>query len=117
MSLVVFLTCLIFPLFSMLTLLYVLIPIRIYCPMPGAAYLFSWCQRLRPWGMMEVYMLAILVSMVKLTELARIIPGPALYSFIALIFVLAASSVSLDSHLVWDSLPAPREKERCLQRQ
>lgn len=52
--------------------------------------------------MMEVYLLGILVSMIKLAKMARIIPGPALFSFIALIFVLAAASVSLDTHLVWD---------------
>lgn len=111
MSLVVLLTCLILPLFSMLTLLYVLVPLRVNRQMPGAAPLFSWSQRLRPWGMMEVYLLAILVSMVKLSELARIIPGPALYSFIALIFVLAASSGSLDSHLVWNSFPSLHNKD------
>ena len=109
MSLVVLLTCLIFPLFTMLSLLYILLPLRMNRHLPGAAGLFAWTQRLRPWGMMEVYMLGILVSMVKLAKMARIIPGPALYSFIALIFVLAASSVSLDSHLIWDSFQSPQE--------
>lgn len=104
MGLVVVLTCLVVPLFTMLSLLYILVPIRMGCHLPGAARLFAWHQHLRPWGMMEVYMLGILISMVKLTKMARIIPGPALYSLIALIFVLAASSVSLDSHLVWAKL-------------
>jgi len=102
MGLVVLLTCLILPLFTMLSLLYILLPLRVGLRLPRAAWLFAWNQRLRPWGMMEVYMLGILVSMVKLAKLARIIPGPALYAFIALIFVLAAASVSLDNHLVWD---------------
>jgi paraquat-inducible protein A len=117
MSLVVLLTCLIFPLFSLISLLYVLLPIKLNRRLPGAANLFAWNQRLRPWGMVEVYMLGILVSMVKLTKLARIIPGPAFYSFIALIFVLAASSVSLDSYLVWDffhsspEVPLPKKRQ------
>lgn len=114
MGLVVLLTCLVVPLFTMLTLLYILIPIQLgrRC-LPFAARLFVWNQRLRLWGMMEVYLLAILVSMVKLAKLAKIIPGPALYSFVVLVFVLAAASVSLDSHQVWEAFPlAGRGGER-----
>ena len=102
LGLVVLLTCLLFPLFTMLSLLYILLPLSMGRRLPGAAPLFVWTQRLRRWGMMEVYLLGILVSMIKLAKMARIIPGPALFSFIALIFVLAAASVSLDTHLVWD---------------
>ncbi len=109
LGLVVLLTCLLFPLFTLLSLLYILLPLRIgYGCLPGTVRLFVWSQRLRHWGMMEVYLLGILVSMIKLSKMAQIIPGPSLFSFIALIFVLAASAVSLDSHLVWDyfrSLP------------
>jgi paraquat-inducible protein A len=54
-----------------------------------------------PWSMMEVFMIGILVSVVKLAGMAKIIPGISLYSFLALIFVLAAMIVSLDSHLIW----------------
>lgn len=111
MAMVVLLTCLILPLFTMISLLYILLPIRLNHHLPGAAQLFAWTQRLRPWGMMEVYLLAILISMVKLTKLAKIIPGPALYSFIALTFVLAAASISLDSHLVWDFFKPSQEEK------
>jgi paraquat-inducible protein A len=52
--------------------------------------------------MMEVFMVGILVSVVKLAKMATIIPGVSLYSFLALIFVLAAMSVSLDDHLIWE---------------
>jgi len=105
---VVLITCLLAPLLSMLSLLYVLAPLRLRYRLPWAAHAFAWYLRLRSWSMMEVYMLGILISMVKLTKLARIVPGPSLYSFIALIFVLAASSVSLDSHLVWSKLAKAR---------
>jgi paraquat-inducible protein A len=54
--------------------------------------------------MIEVFMLGILVSIVKLTAIAAIIPGIALWSFAVLIFVLAATATSLDPDLVWDRL-------------
>ena len=46
-------------------------------------------------------MLGILVSIVKLAKMAKIVPGVALFSFLALIFVLAAMMVSVDTHLIW----------------
>lgn len=110
MAAVVLSTCLVLPLYTMVSLLYVLLPIRLNRRLPGTARLFAYTQRLRPWGMIEVYLLAILISMVKLTKLARIIPGPALYSFIALTFVLAAASISLDSHVVWDFFKPPQDE-------
>lgn len=108
MGAVVLITCLLAPLVSMLCLFYVLAPLRLRFRLPWAATLFAWYLRLRPWSMMEVYMLGILISMVKLTKMARVIPGPAFYSFIALIFVLAASSVSLDTHQIWTRLARAR---------
>ncbi len=54
--------------------------------------------------MMEVFMLGILVSVAKLAKMASIVPGLALYSFVALIFALAASANSIDAHLIWEKL-------------
>ena len=59
---------------------------------------------LKPWGMMEVFMLGILVSVVKLVKMATIIPGVALFTFLALIFVQAAMTVTLDNHLIWQHI-------------
>jgi paraquat-inducible protein A len=54
--------------------------------------------------MMEVFMLGILVSYVKLGKMATIVPGLALFSFVVLIFVLAGAAASLDPRIVWDRL-------------
>ena len=58
----------------------------------------------RPWSMMEVFMLGILVSVVKLAGMAKIVPGISLFAFLALIFTLAATAASLDPHLIWDQV-------------
>jgi paraquat-inducible protein A len=58
--------------------------------------------------MMDVFMIGILVSVVKLTEMATIVPGTSLFAFVALIFVLAAAQAALDPDLVWErSVPLP----------
>ena len=66
--------------------------------------MFRLMETVRPWAMMEVYMLGVLVALVKLADFATVIPDLALYSFAALIIVTAASSAALDPRIVWESL-------------
>lgn len=72
---------------------------------PGFAYLFRLVTQLAPWGMMDVFLLGLLVAVVKLSGLATIIPGTSLFAFVVLIFVLAAAQSALDPELVWSKLP------------
>lgn len=61
-------------------------------------------HHIQPWSMAEVFMLGVLISMVKLADLAVIIPGVALWAFAAMIPVLAASMIVLDEELIWHEL-------------
>jgi paraquat-inducible protein A len=95
-------TTLIAPGIQLLGLMYILLPLRSNRVSPGLFQVFRVFRTLQPWGMMEVFMLGILVSIVKLAKMAQIVPGIAAFSFMALIFVLAAAMASLDPHEVWD---------------
>jgi len=55
----------------------------------------------RTWSMIEVLMLGVLVALIKIAELATVVPGIALYSLGALVFVLAAMQANFDLHDVW----------------
>ena len=103
-SLVVLLTTILVPLAQLLGLLYVLLPIKLGRKPRKLAAVFRIVQRLSPWNMMEVFMLGILVSVVKLAGMATIVPGISLFAFLALIFILAASAASLNPHLVWEQV-------------
>lgn len=98
------LTCVLVPAFQLTGLLYVLLPLKFNRAAWMASHVFRLVRKMQPWGMMEVFMLGILVSIVKLAKMANIIPGLSLYSFAVLIFVLAGAVASLDPHQVWDSL-------------
>ena len=56
-----------------------------------------------PWAMIEVFILGILVSLVKLSNLAEVLIGPALWCFGALMLVLAALATQLDEHALWQA--------------
>lgn len=104
---VVLLTTIIVPAVQLTGLLYVLLPLRFNKLPWKLTPFFRFLQQLQPWSMMEVFMLGILVSIVKLSKMAEILPGVAAYAFMALIFVLAASMAVLDPHQVWEKIPLP----------
>ena len=104
LALLVFLTSILVPFVQIAGMLYVLVPLKVNRVPRKLALVYRFIRSLQPWGMMEVFMLGILVSYVKLAKMAKIIPGLAIYSFVVLIFVLAGAAASLDPRIVWDRL-------------
>jgi paraquat-inducible protein A len=101
---VVLLTTIVMPLLELSGMLFVLVPLKLNRRPWKLALLFRSVRSFRPWGMMEVFMIGILVAAVKLVKMASIIPGTALYAFMVLIFILAASAAALDPHIIWKTL-------------
>ncbi len=104
LAVLVLLTTFLIPMSQLLGLLYVLLPLTLGRQTPWLPQVFRWTRILQPWSMMEVFMLGILVSYAKLAKMAQIFPGISFYSFLFLIFVMAAVAESLDSNDVWERL-------------
>ena len=51
--------------------------------------------------MLDVFLLAILVALVKLGELATVFPGPGLLAFTAMVVLTILASSSFDPRLIW----------------
>lgn len=96
------------PALQLMLLLYVLLPIRLGRRPPWLALAFRTLRRVQPWSMMEIFMLGILVSLVKLAKMAEVVPGLALWSFGILIIVLTGAMASLDPRIVWRRLEVVR---------
>lgn len=92
------------PLLKIVLMLSVLLPLRLEKEVGWLKDAFRWVDRLQPWSMMEVYLLGVIVAYVKLSDLATVELGTALYAFVALILVLALGDASLETHLVWRRL-------------
>ncbi|MGN6316774.1 paraquat-inducible protein A [Trinickia sp.] len=105
----VFCSTILFPLIELTALLYVLMPIRAGFVPPGFNVVLRAIQFVRPWGMIEVLMLGILVTIVKMTSLARVVPGAALFAFGALTLMLAVV-VLFDPRALWDIADALGER-------
>ena len=56
---------------------------------------------LAPWGMLEIYLLGLLVSMVKLKDLADIVPGVAFYAFCLLVVCIGIIRMIINRFHLW----------------
>lgn len=65
------------------------------------ATLLRYYPTTRVWSMVEVMLLGVLVALIKIAELATVIPGDALFALGVLVFLLAAIQASFDPRDVW----------------
>ncbi|WP_446941597.1 paraquat-inducible protein A [Pseudomonas aeruginosa] len=66
--------------------------------------LYRGYHHLREWGMLEVYLMGILVSIVKLIDMADLSLGIGLACFVALLFTQVWLEVTMSPHQVWEAL-------------
>jgi paraquat-inducible protein A len=68
----------------------------------------AWCfrlrQRLRPWNMVEIFMLGSLVAIVKLAGIASVVIGVGLWSIAAFMIAHAAASHVFDPKDFWNEV-------------
>ena len=103
-SLVVLVTTVLVPSLELITMTYLLLPLKFLRVPPGYTLLLRLMRMVAPWGMIEVLMLGMLVSLVKLTSSFKVIPGVALWSFGVLTLLLAAAAASFSTRDVWARL-------------
>jgi paraquat-inducible protein A len=80
---------------------------------PGGKKARTWAYEIiriiDPWNMLEVFLLAIGVSMVEMGEIATVHPGRGVFAFSAVVVLTLLATLSFDPRLIWDS---PAEQKR-----
>ena len=104
----VFVTTILVPAAQIAAISYLLLPLRLGKAPRGLEFAFRLLQSTRPWGMIDVLMLGVLVSLVKLSHMASVVPGIALWSLTGLMFLLAAATAAFDPRAFWISVEARR---------
>ena len=105
----VLLFTIVFPAIELGALLYVTLALRAGYQPPGFHRLLRAVRKARQWGMTEVLMIGILITIIKMTSLAQVVAQPGLFAFGALTLLLTVV-VSFDPRALWligDHLNAP----------
>ena len=85
-------------------LLYLLLPLLAGRRLPGSTGLCRLVFEARQWNMVEVYLLGVLVSLLKLGSLATLTLGTSFWAFVGFIVCLTAALASIDYRELWHHL-------------
>jgi len=81
--------------------------------------LFRWTAALRPWVMIEVYLVGCCVAYTRLESVGTVSVGAGGWCLVAATLTAVVASLKLDEQSVWDALPprnsltSPRERISC----
>ncbi len=111
LSVVVLITTFVAPLARILCMIAVLVGLRLPHRPPGIRMVFAWIEHLRPWSMVEIFLLGLFVAYVRLSGIAHIDLGPALLALGTLTVTMLAADIMLDEHAVWEALDAQKRSD------
>jgi paraquat-inducible protein A len=83
-------TVFLFPLLQLGLYIWIVLPLRLGQLPPGFVSAMHGLRLIRPWSMVEVFFISVLVSVVKLSGMAAVQVGPGLWGFAALTLLLTA---------------------------
>jgi paraquat-inducible protein A len=66
-------------------------------------WIYKFVDSVGRWAMLDVFVVAILVSLVKLQKLATIIPGKGLIAFTGVVVLTLLASATFDPRLIWET--------------
>lgn len=103
-AVVVFLASILIPVLKLFALFFVVITTRLHSARWKMlrTWLFKIVEGIGRWAMLDVFVLAVLVSAVKLQRLATIIPGKGMIAFAGVVVFTLFASASFDPQLIWE---------------
>jgi len=104
LTIVVMFTTVIAPVAKLLSMVYVLGGLRLRRPPRHIRRVYAWVEHLRPWSMVEVFLLGVLVAYTKLIDLVHIDIGVAFYALVLLMLTMIAAEALLDRQAVWEEM-------------
>jgi paraquat-inducible protein A len=110
LSMVVLITTFVAPLARISCMIVVLAGLRLPHRPPGIRTAFAWVEHLRPWSMIEIFLLGLFVAYVRLSDIVHIDLGPAILALGTLTVTVLASDIMLDHHAVWEALDAQKPR-------
>jgi paraquat-inducible protein A len=111
-AVVVLITTFVAPLARISCMIVVLAGLRLPHRPPGIRMVFAWVEHLRPWSMVEIFLLGLFVAYVRLSDIVHIDLGPAILALGTLTVTVLASDIMLDHHAVWEALDAQKPRRQ-----
>lgn len=105
LSIIVFIASVVVPLLKLLSMSLLVISVQIRTRMPPLPRirLYRLLELIGRWSMLDVYVVAILVALVRAQSLATMAPGPGVLAFACVVVLSMLATSAFDPRLIWDT--------------
>jgi paraquat-inducible protein A len=112
-AIIVFLASIVIPLLKLIGLCF-LVSVRSSRWQKTRLRIFKIIEKIGPWAMLDVFLLAIMVAVVRFGKFATVIPGPGIVAFTAVVILTLLASSFYEPQLIWkgDDLERNRPDSR-----
>lgn len=115
LSILVYLCMQLLPMTCLLLICYLYGGYRLlHRPPPLSPQACRWLFRLLPWSMVEVFLVGVLVSLIKIASLAEVSIGHGFWCFVVFCLMYIKSMVHLDKSWMWDLFKGPMRPQHAL---
>lgn len=103
-AMIVFLASILIPLLKLLGLFYLVVSTKFKSAhhQQERTWIYKIIEVIGPWAMLDVFLLAVLVALVKLQQIATVLPGRGLLAFTAMVVLTILASASFDPRSIWN---------------
>ena len=107
-ALIVFIASMVVPLVKLASLFYLVVSVQLGSAgwRRQRARLYRFIDLVGPWAMLDVFLLAVLVALVRLGQLATVLPGRGLFAFTCVVVLTMLASATFDPRLIWKTKEA-----------
>jgi paraquat-inducible protein A len=104
-AIVVFLASMVVPFLKLVGLFCLIVSRRVHMTrwQKQRTWMYQFIDGVGRWAMLDVFVVAVLVSLVKLQALATIMPGKGLFAFTAVAVLTILATENFDPQLIWET--------------
>jgi paraquat-inducible protein A len=100
-AIIVFMTTILLPGLEIAAMLYLLGSVRLGRVPRALSFAYRLSVAVRPWAMMQVFIIGVLVTLVKLSHMATVVLGIGVYSLAGTIVMISAAVSMYDPRAFW----------------
>jgi paraquat-inducible protein A len=99
-AIIVFAASMVVPLLKLLGLFF-LVSVRRMRWQRFRTTIHKYIEKIGPWAMLDVFLLAIMVAVIRFGKFATVIPGPGIIAFTSVVVLTLLASASYDPRQIW----------------
>lgn len=103
---VVFIASILVPTFKLIGIALLLYSVQRYQPMSARqrVLMYRFIEWIGRWSMLDIFVIAILVAVVRFGSLASIVPGYGAIAFASVVVLTMLAALTFDPRLIWDNI-------------